>query len=148
MHRVPAPATAFARRTRSSGATSSGATLSWAALGLALLAATSGCSRAADDAGVATSGAAKSGAAGPNASGEGAQVFAMACVRCHGAQGAGDGPLAARLGYVPDLRQPLERAHVIEMVTRGRGAMPGHADRLSPAQIEAVADHVGRLRAR
>jgi mono/diheme cytochrome c family protein len=79
---------------------------------------------------------------------EGAQVFAMACARCHGPQGGGDGPLAARLGYVPNLQRPLARPHVLSIVQRGRGAMPGHADRLSAAQIEAVADHVERLGAR
>lgn len=96
-----------------------------------------GCSRPADE-----------GAASVPATGEGAQVFAMACARCHGPKGAGDGPMAARLGYVPDLRKPLDRALVVDLVKRGRGAMPSHADRLSATQIEAVADHVGHLGAR
>lgn len=90
-------------------------------------------------------GAGAEAAASGGAEDAGAAAYALACARCHGPGGAGDGPLAARLGYVPDLRRPLAPEQVTAVVTHGRGAMPGHADRLSPEQIAAVVAHVGRL---
>lgn len=44
-------------------------------------------------------------------SGSGEQTFATHCASCHGASGAGDGPVAATLRTpVPDLRSLCERA--------------------------------------
>lgn len=79
---------------------------------------------------------------------DGAAVYAMACARCHGAEGAGDGALGARLG-VPTLRTPrvaaLPAAEMAALIRDGRGAMPPHGNRLAAAEIEAVVEHVRRL---
>ena len=69
----------------------------------------------------------------------------MACARCHGPKGAGDGPRAAQLGTVPSLRTSLDIKAVRWVVTNGRGEMPAHADRLSPADIDAVSQYVAGL---
>lgn len=69
----------------------------------------------------------------------------MACVRCHGPEGRGNGPLASKVGPVPDLvdadlRHRYDRRALGDLVRAGRGNMPPHRDRLSPAEIEAVLD--------
>lgn len=72
----------------------------------------------------------------------GKQVYAMACARCHGPRGAGDGPKTSRIGPVPSLERKLDPAAVRQVVLEGRGQMPPHAKRLSAAQIDAVVKHV------
>ncbi len=76
----------------------------------------------------------------------GAQVFQMACARCHGPRGAGDGPLGQKLG-VADLRtSTLDHAGTRALVMLGRGSMPPHEGRLSPAQIDTVSEYASTLR--
>ena len=83
---------------------------------------------------------------------DGAAVFQMACVRCHGPEGHGDGPLAATFGPVPDLaalsapdqRARYPRAELEALVRAGRGKMPAHQGRLGAAELNAVLDHVER----
>ncbi|MCB9549262.1 MAG: cytochrome c [Myxococcales bacterium] len=72
----------------------------------------------------------------------GAAIFRQACARCHGPTGAGDGPEAARLGGAPALGALRDAAQIRAIVTHGRGAMPAHDQRLSPAQIDLVVAHV------
>jgi mono/diheme cytochrome c family protein len=78
----------------------------------------------------------------------GATVYTMACARCHGPTGAGDGELSARLG-VPSLRTPrvaaMAPAEMAALIRDGRGAMPPHGNRLPPAQIEQVSAFVRGL---
>lgn len=79
----------------------------------------------------------------PQAKGQtGKQVWAMACARCHGPRGAGDGPKTSRIGPVPTLERTLDPVMVRQVVMEGRGQMPPHAKRLSAAQIDAVVKHV------
>ncbi len=78
---------------------------------------------------------------------DGARVFTMACLRCHGPEGRGDGPLAVKMGPVPDLNEAslasrYDRRALGELVRYGRGKMPPHRDRLSPGEIEAVLTHL------
>lgn len=75
---------------------------------------------------------------------DGAAVYALACRRCHGDQGRGDGSLAHRVGPVPDLKPGRPAALIRTTVLNGRGAMPAHRNRLTPAQIDAVVDYVSR----
>ena len=72
----------------------------------------------------------------------GKEVYAMACARCHGPRGAGDGPKTSRVGPVPSLEKKLDPKAVREVVLAGRGQMPPHASRLSREQIDAVVKHV------
>ncbi len=86
---------------------------------------------------------------------DGAAVFQMACARCHGAEGGGDGPQSAVLASitppgkppVPDLRAAhlgtrYDRAALEHLLQDGRGNMPAHRARLGPADLAAVADYV------
>jgi mono/diheme cytochrome c family protein len=79
----------------------------------------------------------------------GQALFDMACRRCHGAEGRGDGPLAATFGPVPDLNAAdlgarYTRAELEALVRAGRGKMPAHEGRLMAAELSAVIDHVER----
>ena len=80
---------------------------------------------------------------------DGAAVFEMACSRCHGPTGAGDGPLAAKFGPVPHLNEPTlperyARPALEAFVRDGRGKMPPHEARLTADEISAVAGFVER----
>lgn len=69
----------------------------------------------------------------------GAQLFARFCASCHGAQGRGDGPVAASLKVeVPDLTRLVRRpgdAFPTEQVRRivdGRAVLAAHGARRMP----------------
>lgn len=66
----------------------------------------------------------------------------MACARCHGPRGAGDGPKTSRVGPVASLERKLDPKAVRQIVLEGRGQMPPHASRLTRDQIDAVVKHV------
>jgi putative copper export protein/mono/diheme cytochrome c family protein len=71
----------------------------------------------------------------------GAQLYAVHCVACHGPSAHGDGPAAAGLALAPaDLTEPHTALHtagdIFWWLTHGKppGVMPGFADRLSEDQ--------------
>jgi cytochrome c553 len=71
---------------------------------------------------------------------DGAAIFAANCAVCHGADGSG--------GVGPDLRgigQMHTLDELITVITNGRGAMPAWRDRLTAAQIRAVAQYVASI---
>lgn len=69
-------------------------------------------------------------AAGP----DGAKVFAGNCARCHGDQGVKD-------SRTPNLQTiALDKAGLVQSITKGRGHMPAFEDKLTAAEIAAVAD--------
>lgn len=87
------------------------------------------------------------GSAAPEPPPDGAALFQMACARCHGPAGRGDGPLAARDGPIPDLNardlgDRYARRDLEELVRYGRGKMPGHRERLGAVELSVVLDHV------
>ncbi len=63
-------------------------------------------------------------------------VFASVCAGCHGADGTG--------GSGPDLtvRTALTRDRVVDQVTNGGSRMPEYGSKLSPGEIDAVAEYV------
>lgn len=71
---------------------------------------------------------------------DGGELFARHCGACHGRDASG--------GFGPPLAggRSLERfpdaADQVDLVRRGRGAMPSFADRLSAAEIEAIVRYV------
>lgn len=83
-----------------------------------------------------------------SAAAAGQSTYTMACVRCHGRDGKGDGELGAKLA-VPSLRTArvaeLPTAELEALIRDGRGAMPPHGNRLPPAQITAVSAYVQQL---
>ena len=65
---------------------------------------------------------------------DGASIFAHNCSGCHGAQGVKD-------SRTPNLQTiSLDKTGLVNSITNGKGHMPAFADRLSTAEISAVAD--------
>lgn len=65
---------------------------------------------------------------------DGATVFASNCARCHGADGIKD-------DRTPNLHTiALDKSGLVNSITHGKGHMPAFEDRLSVAEISAVAD--------
>jgi mono/diheme cytochrome c family protein len=84
----------------------------------------------------------------------GAELYERQCAACHGTEGKGDGPVAGALNPPPsDLSDParmsqLSDEELLEVITNGRGTMPGYARQLSPGDLKAVADYVRSLSAK
>ena len=65
---------------------------------------------------------------------DGANIFASNCARCHGAAGVKD-------SHTPNLQTiALDKAGLVNSITKGVGRMPAFEDKLSTAEIAAVAD--------
>ncbi len=63
-----------------------------------------------------------------------APIFASNCARCHGADGIKD-------SRTPNLHTiVLDKAGLVNSITHGKGHMPAFEDKLSVAEIAAVAD--------
>jgi hypothetical protein len=66
-------------------------------------------------------------------------LYAERCVSCHGAQGKGDGPIAASLPVaVPEFRATVERkstAQIRRIISDGKGLMPAFDPALKPGEI-------------
>jgi mono/diheme cytochrome c family protein len=77
-------------------------------------------------------------------------AYDVYCTVCHGAQGRGDGPVAGRLGYAPDLTLDLTRersdGYLYAIIRHGRGLMPRYGDRIQ-SRIERwnVVNYVRQL---
>ena len=62
------------------------------------------------------------------------KIFADDCARCHGVQGIKD-------SRTPNLQTiALDKSQLVTSITNGKGHMPAWKDKLSPAEISAVAD--------
>ncbi len=68
------------------------------------------------------------------------QIAQPPCALCHTLQAAG---AEATIGPSLDELKP-DKAKVLEAVKKGVGVMPPFADKLTPEQIEAVADYVAK----
>jgi len=64
----------------------------------------------------------------------GRRVYDTYCMVCHGLQGQGNGPVAGRLGYVPDLTQDMtvqrSDGYLYALIRHGRGIMPRYGDKI------------------
>lgn len=74
------------------------------------------------------------------ASNNGAVIYALNCIKCHGPDGGGIAGVVSMLG--PSLKAEHDRQFVVKMVLNGKAPMPSFRPLLSSAQIEAVADYV------
>ena len=68
------------------------------------------------------------------------QIAQPSCALCHTLQAAG---AAGTIGPSLDELKP-DKAKILQAVRKGLGVMPPYADKLTPAQIEAVADYVAK----
>lgn len=82
----------------------------------------------------------------------GAAVYKSECVVCHGRQGKGDGPVAASMKPPPaDLTDTARMARLsddslVQLITHGRGGMPGFQDDLAPTQVRQVVAFIRTLK--
>jgi len=64
----------------------------------------------------------------------GDKIYHTYCTVCHGPQGRGNGPVAGRFGYVPDLTQDMTKqrsdGYIYAVMRHGRGIMPRYGDRI------------------
>lgn len=80
----------------------------------------------------------------------GREVFANFCIACHGAGGAGDGPVPVR-GYPPPPPLTAEKSRLLadgelfHVISYGRRLMPAHRHQLSRADRWKVLQHVRAL---
>ena len=68
------------------------------------------------------------------------EIAQPSCALCHTLQAAG---AAGAVGPSLDELKP-DKARILEAVRKGLGVMPPFGDKLTPEQIEAVADYVAR----
>ena len=83
----------------------------------------------------------------------GATGFGVFCHPCHGATGAGDGPVATK-GFPPPPSMFTEKAvnladgQIFHIITFGQGNMPAHAAQIPPGQRWEIITHVRELQVR
>jgi mono/diheme cytochrome c family protein len=78
------------------------------------------------------------------------KLYATYCSICHGAAGQGNGTVAGKLGYVPDLTQDMTKqrsdGYLYALIRHGRGVMPRYGDRIrDPQDRWAVVHYVRQL---
>ena len=77
-----------------------------------------------------------------------AQNYAKHCAMCHGEEGKGDGPAAAAMDPSPtDLTDAekmgaLSDEALLEVLSNGKGTMPGYASMLKAEELKALAEFV------
>lgn len=76
----------------------------------------------------------------------GQQIYARRCYTCHGETGVGDGPTARLMGIKPaNLRKAVReksKAELLEVITRGRQAMPAFGPSLTEVEREGVVQYL------
>jgi mono/diheme cytochrome c family protein len=81
----------------------------------------------------------------------GEKVYDSLCLSCHGVYGHGDGPVAQTLPapprdlVAPPYQQQMTDAALFQVISEGKGAMPGSADVLSVDDRQAVVAFVRLL---
>src|SRR5262249_56513575 len=80
---------------------------------------------------------------------EGRALFDIYCVVCHGATGAGDGPLIPKIpnppAYTSDRVRGMPAGRIFHVITYGSGRMPSYASQLSVTDRWLIAAHVQTL---
>ena len=77
-------------------------------------------------------------------------IYDEYCAVCHGVQGKGDGTVAGRFGYVPDLTMDMTRqrsdGYLYAIIRHGRGIMPRYGDKIRDTRDRwAVVQYVRTL---
>jgi mono/diheme cytochrome c family protein len=76
------------------------------------------------------------------------KVFGYDCAMCHGEQGDGKGDLVDSMGLkLKDWREPASLAgmtdgEMYEVISKGRGKMPGEGERVAPERIWNLVNYV------
>jgi mono/diheme cytochrome c family protein len=79
----------------------------------------------------------------------GARYYGVYCLPCHGAAGAGDGPVNARLLVAPSLLTPRARGlsdgYLYAIIRHGRGIMPAYGQGIRGEDRWHVVNYVRQL---
>jgi mono/diheme cytochrome c family protein len=83
----------------------------------------------------------------------GRRIYNTYCAVCHGVLGRGNGTVAGRMGYVPDLTQEMtvqrSDGYLYALLRHGRGIMPRYGEKIrDPAERWSVVHYVRRLQGR
>lgn len=85
----------------------------------------------------------------PARAARGQVLYRRFCSSCHGAAGAGDGPVVPPFPAPPSLALPhavnMPDGQVFHVITFGQGAMPPHGSQIAQADRWAVVRHVRSL---
>jgi len=80
---------------------------------------------------------------------DGKALFETYCVVCHGAQGNGDGPIAAKIptppAYTSSRVRGMPEGRIFHVITFGSGKMPSYASQLVPRDRWLIVAHVQTL---
>ena len=82
---------------------------------------------------------------------DGKAVYEKSCKMCHGADGIPNPAMVKMLATLPTLDPKflanVSKDSIVKLVTNGsaNGKMKGYKDKLTPAQISAVADYVKEI---
>lgn len=81
----------------------------------------------------------------------GQKIYNIYCITCHGKTGLGDGPVVgpdrfpAPTSLHTDAVKKYPDGQIFHIITRGKGKMPGYADRITPEDRWAVVHFVHAL---
>jgi mono/diheme cytochrome c family protein len=78
----------------------------------------------------------------------GSAIYSQNCARCHGSNGRAQttkGRQVKAVDLTSDDWSP-DTGHDTRVVMRGKGSMPGFANKLTPAQITAVVEYIRRFK--
>ena len=81
----------------------------------------------------------------------GQKVYDQLCMNCHGMYGSGDGNLSSKMpDSLPDLSNPIYQIQhsdeeLIQIILKGKEAMPGTENVLNPKEIESVVSFIRHL---
>jgi cytochrome c6 len=81
--------------------------------------------------------------------GTGADLYKSRCAMCHGADGAGKTPMGQKQGVRDLTSQEVQKqtdAQLTEVINKGKGKMPGYADKLKPEQVKDLATYLRTLK--
>jgi mono/diheme cytochrome c family protein len=84
----------------------------------------------------------------PSEAERGRELYERHCLVCHGASGAGDGPLGLVVGGVPNYKDGYGGRDTEELVTavqRGKGKMPAFDAAFDKKDAEKVVKYLGAL---
>jgi cytochrome c6 len=81
--------------------------------------------------------------------GDGAAAFKSRCAMCHGADGAGNTPMGQKQGakdLKSDAVQKQTDAQLTQSIEKGKGKMPGYAEKLKPEEIKQLVAFIRSLK--
>ncbi len=76
----------------------------------------------------------------------GADVYKAKCAMCHGPDGKKENAAMGTKALTSPEIQKMSEAELVQVVSKGKGKMPGYAGKLTDEQIKAVVAYVKTLK--